>query len=308
MQKKHIWGVALIFAVCAAWFFMDQGSEDKQSLIKFYVDFDESMQLHNYAQQLENPVHKQWYTAFKRVYENNHPEKMLPVRKSKPKIPKIIHQIWLGSPFPEKYRAYQASWKTHHPDWEYRLWTDKELAHFPMRNRALFDASINYGEKSDIARYEILHKMGGVYVDTDYECLQPLDILNHSYDFFIGIQPLDTHYVQLGIGLIGSRPGHQLLTFCIEHMQENCLQQQQIIARTGPLYFSKVFEYLAPRLRDATVALPASFFYPRYYNQTAEERDDWICPESFAVHHWEASWLKPEAFSVPVEQLMKEKK
>src|ERR1700730_3033568 len=43
-----------------------------------------------------------------------------------PKIPKIIHQIWLGSPFPEKYNKYQASWQKLHPKWIYKLWTDKD--------------------------------------------------------------------------------------------------------------------------------------------------------------------------------------
>lgn len=299
MHKKHIYSIALIVAVCAAWFFTDRGVDEQQVLKKYYIDFDDSMQTHNFPQRLDQAHDKRFYDVFRQMYEKNHPEKILPVKTEKTKIPKIIHQIWLGSPFPEKYRAFQESWKVQHPDWEYRLWTDKELAHFPMHNRDLFEASRNYGEKSDIARYEILYKMGGLYVDTDYECLQPLDILHHAYDFFIGIQPFDTNCVQLGIGLIGARPGHPLLGSCLENLKRNCMQQQQIIIRTGPLYFTQIFELVAPRLQDATVAFPASFFYPRAYYQSAEDKDDWLCPESFAVHHWEASWTKPEAFVQP---------
>lgn len=40
-----------------------------------------------------------------------------------------------------------------------------------------FDAAKNYGEKSDILRYEILFVYGGVYADVDVECLQPFDAL-----------------------------------------------------------------------------------------------------------------------------------
>jgi len=70
-------------------------------------------------------------------------------------IPKIIHQIWLGSPLPEKYKQLQKSWLKYHPDWHYYLWTEKEIAAFGLTNQALYDATSNYGEKSDIARYEI---------------------------------------------------------------------------------------------------------------------------------------------------------
>ncbi len=32
-----------------------------------------------------------------------------------PRIPKIIHQIWVGSPLPQKYYRWQKSWQKHHP-------------------------------------------------------------------------------------------------------------------------------------------------------------------------------------------------
>ena len=33
------------------------------------------------------------------------------------RIPKIIHQIWLGSPLPERYKQWQRTWTDNHPDW-----------------------------------------------------------------------------------------------------------------------------------------------------------------------------------------------
>jgi mannosyltransferase OCH1-like enzyme len=300
MHKKYLYG-ALLFATCFGAFILT-GLRDKEDakLDRYFVDFDVSMKKNNHPEKSVQSADCHFYELFKKVYEKNHPAQILQNKQKITKIPKIIHQIWLGSPFPEKYRAFQQSWKQHHTDWEYRLWTEKELADFPMRHRDLFDASMNYGEKSDIARYEILQQMGGLYVDTDFECLQPFDILHHAYDFFIGIQPLDTSCVQLGIGLIGTVPHHPLLKLCLDNLKANCMQQQQIVARTGPIYFTRVFGSLAPLLSSATVALPASFFYPRGYYQTAEEKATWLCPESFAVHHWEGSWLKKEAF-VPQE-------
>ena len=64
---------------------------------------------------------------------------------SSPRIPKIIHQIWLGSPFPEKYKVLQQSWKKYHPDWTYILWTEKEIKDFGLTNRERFDKAKIYG-------------------------------------------------------------------------------------------------------------------------------------------------------------------
>ena len=65
--------------------------------------------------------------------------------------------------------------------------------------------------KSDIARYEIIYRYGGVYIDTDFECLRPLDFLHYIYDFYTGIQPLDSAYLQLGIGILAAAPAHPYL-------------------------------------------------------------------------------------------------
>ena len=40
-------------------------------------------------------------------------------------------------------------------------------------------------ERSDIIRLEVLFRFGGVYVDTDVECLRPIDpLLREGADFF----------------------------------------------------------------------------------------------------------------------------
>lgn len=45
-------------------------------------------------------------------------------------IPRIIHQIWLGSPVPARYDAWRHSWTKYNPEsggWQYRLHGDEEL-------------------------------------------------------------------------------------------------------------------------------------------------------------------------------------
>jgi len=258
------------------------------------VDFDESMQQKRYKQILENPTMEKLYTTFKEQYIRFHPDYIN--AESATHIPKKIHQIWLGNnnKLPKEYEQFQKSWQRFHPEWEYKLWTEKDIATFPFKNRDLFDAASNYGEKSDIWRYEILHIEGGFYADTDFQCLAPFDAFC-SYDFVIGIQPMDTNIVQLGIGLIGSCPGHPLLRMAINYLRKT-QNIKQIVSKTGPIFFTRIFYNAASKTGMRDIALPPTYFYPCGYNQRGLAPSHWLKPESFAVHHWAGSWLKKEAF------------
>lgn len=212
------------------------------------------------------------------------------------RIPKIIHQVWLGSPYPEKYRALQKTWIEQHPDWEYKLWTDKDIENFGLINKKMYDATPNYGAKSDIARYEILYRFGGLYVDTDFECLQPFDILNHCLDFYTGMAygPSCVAFV----ALIGAVPKHPILKECIESLNINKIHHPDpainILFTTGPYHFSKALNKHTKSCKDACVAFPVGYFYP-WPNEFREENKPeqirrWIRPETFAIHHWYVSW------------------
>jgi mannosyltransferase OCH1-like enzyme len=78
------------------------------------------------------------------------------------KIPQIIHQIWLGSPIPELYAGWEQTWQKLNPGWDYRLWNEREIDAFGLVNRRAYDESTSYGVKSDLARYEILERLGGI--------------------------------------------------------------------------------------------------------------------------------------------------
>lgn len=210
---------------------------------------------------------------------------------NQPRIPKIIHQIWLGSPFPEASKKLQESWKRNNPDWQYILWTEHEIEEFELVNKYQYDAAINYGEKSDIARYEILYRMGGLYIDTDFECLKPFDILHNCCDFYAGIA-YETKY-EVYNGLIGSKPGHQILKDCIDNIKHNIPNQGDILDRTGPYLFTRSIEKHISHYDDYTVLFPVTYFYPwPSYHVSKNSPSDDIKEESFAVHHWHMSWFK----------------
>ena len=69
---------------------------------------------------------------------------------------------------PATYKKFQKSWTDQHPDWEYTFWSEKEIDEFGLKNKELYDKAKNYATKSDIARCEILYRLGGLYVDADF--------------------------------------------------------------------------------------------------------------------------------------------
>jgi hypothetical protein len=153
------------------------------------------------------------------LYDRNRPDLTAP--RATPTIPKVIHQIWLGSPLPRKLARYRETWQRPHPQWEFKLWTDDEVARLDFPSRSLFDAANCWGQKSDLLRMEILNRDGGVYVDLDYECYQPIDELVARYDFFSTLKYLYTAHlgwpavwqqpIVVCNSLIGARPGHPVL-------------------------------------------------------------------------------------------------
>lgn len=98
-------------------------------------------------------------------------------------IPKIIHQTWKTTDVPDKWKKSPEMWKIHHPDWEYKLWTDEDnrsyiQTHYPDL-LWLYD-SYPYGiQRADFIRYFILKDFGGVYSDLD---LYPVENIEKYID------------------------------------------------------------------------------------------------------------------------------
>jgi mannosyltransferase OCH1-like enzyme len=261
-----------------------------------YMGFDEAMRKDDFPHAFlvtENVMGidgNQLYDFFKEGYEKNNP--LVVPEGDELKIPKIIHQIWLGSPVPESFRSLQQSWIENHfgRDWFYKLWTDEDVEKMELYNQEFYDATDNYGVKSDILRWEIIHCYGGVYIDMDFESLQPLDELHQLYDFYVGIQPLDTFFVQLGAALFGARPGHPILKHCIETISDDW-HLHGAPKKTGPVHFTKSFYAMAGKDNNRDIAFPGLYFYPLGSQETKADRTGWIKKGAFAVHWWAKSWM-----------------
>jgi len=216
-------------------------------------------------------------------------------------IPKKIHQIWLGGDIPDKYRRLISTWREKNPDWEYRLWTDSDIENFGLSNIDKFNSISNLGAKSDIFRYEILYRHGGLYIDTDFECLSSFDDLLYL-DFFAGTGHVSSP--EVFNGLIACKPEHSLIKKLIDDIKVVQTEDwDEILSLTGPKYFSnKLFNYINEHLDEKIVVFPTPFFYPfpmHYRHMTKIDNIEsqnivkqFNTNESHCTHLWYTSWQK----------------
>lgn len=168
------------------------------------------------------------------IYEKNKHRMLLNFEEYR--IPKIIHFIWLGPKnFPISSIKNVRTWvKTHH-DWEIIFWTDRKrpppcsemvvkyVQDFNfIKIKDDYEKATNWGEKSDILRYEILFQIGGVYLDHEASCVRSIDPLVKAYDFFAEVcapyTKIDGMATSLANGVIGAKKNHPILRKALDYV------------------------------------------------------------------------------------------
>ena len=100
-------------------------------------------------------------------------------------FPKIIHQTWKNETVPEEWKLSPEMWKKHHPEYEYRLWTDENNRNFIEERFPWFletyDGFKYNIQRADAVRYFILYVYGGIYSDLDIEPTRSLDTVLQQY-------------------------------------------------------------------------------------------------------------------------------
>jgi mannosyltransferase OCH1-like enzyme len=227
------------------------------------------------------------------------------------KIPRIIHQIYEDpSGAPSDLLLLASTWKEKHPGWEYRFWNKQMMYDFleskcpdflPYYRSYPFKV-----QRWDAIRYLILYHIGGLYVDLDYECLEPLDMLLNGQSCCMGMEPTVNSRVHnkslvVGNALMASKPKHPYMAAIIEDMK-TCFPVEygkgdsiQIMETTGPFMVTRVYEQFK-RKREITL-LPADLVTPLTMKEVWMLRRGLVTAEleekvekAFAIHYFFGSW------------------
>jgi mannosyltransferase OCH1-like enzyme len=185
---------------------------------------------------------------------------VVPVHLSKDvkkRIPRIIWQTWKDGNLPALFETNANQMRQLNPTFQYKLVSDadfiRDIDQFDLtdlqKERILKVMQSKVGAaKADLIRYAILHKYGGVYVDTDSSCknleklIQPEDsaVLSHELNPRIWLQ-----------WALVFEPGHPVLKNALEIACDRLNQTvptrtrtmaEAVVWTTGPGAFSKAVE------------------------------------------------------------------
>ena len=102
------------------------------------------------------------------------------------------------------------------PDIQLRLAAFDRVQKLSQIHERLTAKELNPGYRSDILRYIILNKFGGLYADTDFECLKPIPSSILNYKFVAGL--MFGNKPSIGNSILISSPNslflQKILKFC----------------------------------------------------------------------------------------------
>lgn len=192
--------------------------------------------------------------------------------------------IWLGGPLPGWLAELVSTFIRHHPLWEVRWWHEADIDAFGLANRDVYDrapdivpADSVYQLRSDVARYEILHRYGGMYVDCDYRWQAPIDRYLRGRRL---VSCWETQGRWVANGVIASVPGHEALAAAIAGIPDRVEGRHpswRANRLTGPHLWT-------PIARRHAHLLPQRLLHPVPWDRPEDADRHW--PGAVAVHCW----------------------
>lgn len=211
------------------------------------------------------------------------------------KIPKLIHQSWKNQQVPKEWQGFQEKVQQLHPEWEYILWTDESSADYVAKEYPdfypIYQGFSRNIMRADVFRYLIMYKMGGLYLDLDYEMIRPFDfteaelVLPYNREKAMG-----DAYDGIGNAIFASVSGHPFWKAVIDDLQERpplVKDFTQIVDATGPMLLTRIFEagkfegILSPSRKAFHIEVPKKYRLPEIYLKD---------PEIYGAHHCAGSW------------------
>ncbi|MCL6589053.1 MAG: glycosyl transferase [Firmicutes bacterium] len=210
-------------------------------------------------------------------------------------IPKIIHWCWFGPKKPPRsIKKYIANWQAYLPGYQIIRWDE---SNFDLQSNQYVKEAYEAGKYafvSDYVRLWALKQMGGIYLDSDMEVVQPLDRFLKD-GMFLGYEPEGL----IATCIIGAKPGHPLILTWLKDYE-----QRRFRLEDGGYDFTpntaRVTEILKARgfvpdgnlcgqftFEQETVSFYSyGYFPPRHYLTRFTGQKAGI----YAIHHMKASW------------------
>lgn len=164
------------------------------------------------------------------------------------------------------------------------MWVDGDLNW--LQNKSLYDDAEKLvppdavGQfRADIARYEILHRYGGLYVDCDTVALKPIDSALEGHDAWAASE--DGNWV--GNTYVASVPGHPVVTELVGMTAHSVKvnRGKRPNKMTGPQFLTPIW-----RKHGCHVA-ESKLFYPYSYADVKRGTVPDDVGDAYATHLWQ---------------------
>jgi len=179
-------------------------------------------------------------------------------------VPRMLHMVWIGS---GELPASTGAWAEHAARHGYgcRLWREADLAREGIDRHPVFAAMLSIGDMPgavDVARYLILERFGGIYLDCDWYPARS-GIAFHALLPLTGLTALAEEIPRetgagsllLANSFIAAPPAHPAIRRLLEALPQaaQALPGAPAWWSTGPLLFTVVCRGGAVTVADAAI-------------------------------------------------------
>lgn len=227
-------------------------------------------------------------------------------------FPKIIHQTWKTTLLSKSFQILSERVQKMHPHWEYKLWTDSDnrnlIAEMDSDFLPIYDNFKYPIQRVDSAKYFIMKKYGGVYLDLDIFINKKLDKLIESIDgsmeIMLGVESDEAAYFHkmdkiISNALIISQPRHTLWDVIINYIkkdrQNNIINKNNIVLETtGPFMISKMYSKYKHQVKLLGSNYWSSISYLKIeeYFKNKHSNIDAFFKNSLMIHLSVGTWWK----------------
>ena len=161
-------------------------------------------------------------------------------------IPLNIFQTWHIKRLPPYMLKCAKNIKRMNPQFQYHLFDNKDCyyfikANFPEEVANAYSSLIPKAYKSDLWRYCVLYKLGGIYLDIKYKCTNNFNFMALTEQEYF-VKDFDNSGGGTYNALIVAKPGNSILLNCINDIVENVRNKYygpSSLSPTGPLLLGK---------------------------------------------------------------------
>ncbi len=220
-------------------------------------------------------------------------------------IPRIVHYCWFGKkPLSSEILMNIESWKKFNPNFKLRLWNEKNS---PMTLTYMKVAKFfkYWSNMSNFIRLYSLSLEGGIYLDTDVECLHSFEELL-SYKCFFGFQQNKKGQIEsqaVNSAICGAEKGNPFIKELLNKFLKK-FSGIELSYLSGPKFITDELiikgllnhQYEENKIEiDGITLFPHYYFYPYPWDGELNPHKD-IKTNTYCIHKWNWSWKNEQTF------------